>query len=391
MCDNIPLTCGGDDTDALGASAARMATPRFDVVKSAYDNICTKIKDLQKSPAFLSGSPNTLKLYQKLLQQKESFLQAIKEHPGYEKFSQERDKKRQEEAGKLKSIKQLNEEELEKFREKWKKMASPKKAAYLGALAAINRALAVLTEDKKWCHRQEKKQLFKFLVIHRNKLCRKLAKFPPVRSESLVCFRFKPCSLKIVKYWEVTYRNKRGGYSKKLEVQFDESIIALGFPKINLINEAIGKYEKFILSVQEKMCESLSETKAEKLERLEILDNKLQDYERRLKFLVDLRTEIEAFKAQQVEKLKAKCEEKYGPIEPQKDKLEKKKKKGWVWKQRKTSKFPPPGFWRDHEALNTFASNLEFPSKKRLEDVLTKQQALLENIEKIEKITKGNN
>lgn len=158
ICENFPMTCkGGNEENGLFGSAGKMAVPGFNVVKSAYDKICANLKVLEQSPAFKNGSPNTMKLYQKLVKQKEVFLQAIKDHPGYEDFVQKREKQREDDAQKNKSMKQLSEGELEEFRLKWKKMSSPRKVAYLGALAIINRALASLTEDKYCANIQQKK------------------------------------------------------------------------------------------------------------------------------------------------------------------------------------------------------------------------------------------
>lgn len=389
ICD-FPMTCkGGNEENGLFGSAGKMAVPGFNVVKSAYDKICANLKVLEQSPAFKNGSPNTMKLYQKLVKQKEVFLQAIKDHPGYEDFVQKREKQREDDAQKNKSMKQLSEGELEEFRQKWKKMSSPRKVAYLGALAIINRALASLTEDKYWCQYPAKKRLFKFLVVHRNKLCRKLAKFPPIPSESLECFRFKPCSQKIVKAWEVQYKNKRGNISRKLLVDFDAVSKRLGLPKNQFIDYSIEKYQKFISSIKRQMNTSLSESEDEKAARMEELSNKLQFYEKRVNFLKELKIENEASKAQQAEMLKAICDEKYGPFESKEIKPEVKKKNEWVFNYKITSEFPPPGSWQDYNSLKPFSHNLEMPSRIRLENILEHQKKLLNEIEKIDKIKEG--
>lgn len=366
MCENIPRSCISGDTDTLGESAKRMAVPNFNVIKGSVDKILTKIKELEKSEDFLNGTPNAMKLYEKLLQQKETSISALKNHKDYEKFSEERRKEKADKKDKFKSITQLNSEDFENFKQKLKKMASPKKVAYLSALATVNRALEKLTEDKFWCHYPHKKRLYKSLILQRKKLCRKLSKFPKSPSEPHICFRFQPCSRKIVKMWTTPYRKTR-----KLNVNFDESTKVLGFPKIPHINYAIKKYEELILVFKEKMKEDLEFT------------------EQKLKFLKNLKDEIENYKLREREELKTKCLEKYGKMLENQVKNKKKKKNKQV-RWRKPSKaekiFPPKGYWEQNEQLNAFSNSLEIPSRRRLENILNYQRKLLKEIEKVDKI-----
>lgn len=377
MCDiEIPRECKRPVFDsALLESSAKAAAPSFDTMKRNIDRINSRLDQIKNDPSF-KKTPipmGLMKEYQQLLKKKENFLFDLKSHPDYDSFVKEMKTKREKTQKKNKNFQKLSDKEQEMFLSGMRQRSTPKRVRLLNALAKVNHAINNIKKDKYLCKNPIKKRSLQKLLKHRNKICRKLMKYPAFESGSFECFRFKPCKLKFVKAYKYEPKTKRGG--RYLKFDYDDNLNRIGMPRYRTICDIIQKYKEMISALKIQMNftklkkEDDEELRKQKCSRLKQLKNTLKKCSKRRKILIELKNES------RVEKIKEKrAREDIEKVEKKTD-------------EKKTFEIPP-GYW-ESDQVKLFSRDLQVPRKHKLVEILRRQKELLKKIERIEKIEAG--
>lgn len=313
-------------------------TPKFHIVKNTFDVFNNRVALISADTGY-SNNPHRLKYFLKMVKIRRRVEDLLKGYPQWKPEPTTHD---------------ANEADIpEHLGQTLQRLAMPSRKYVMATFVKVNEMINELKNDHFFYKNPVKARRIRELCRYRKQVCCLYSKYRPEPDPTYSCYRFRPCSTKIIPIYAIarSSRDKKRVIkinSRVLYFEFDNETIELALPNYQRIKDTFDFYKNMASRLKTQICDH-----SESLKKKEILGKLYCAASKRRDFLDALKAELE-------------CRKKIGPKT-----------------EEKNEKFAVEGtFDKKFENFTPFTHFLELPSKKKLKDTLQYQEELLENVKK---------
>lgn len=313
-------------------------TPKFHLVKNAFEIFNNRIALISADTGY-TKNPNRLKYFLKMVKIRRRIENLLKSYPQWQPEPATHDPKEA-------TISRHLEKTLQR-------LSMPSRKSVITTFVKVNSMINELKDDHYFFKNPRKAQRIQELCSYRKQICCLYSKYSPVPDPSYSCYRFRPCSTKVIPIYAIARLSKNKKQfikinSRVLHFEFDNETVELALPSYQKIKNTFAFYDNMTNQLKNQICDH-----SESLDKKIILGKLYCAASKRRDFLDGLKAEIECRK-----KIEVKAEE-------------------------KNEKFAVEGtFDKKFTNFTPFTHFLELPSKKKLRETLEVQKQLLEKVKK---------
>lgn len=241
-----------------------LASPKYAHIKNTYEIFDTRLNLLKERRTYLKALNNLAQV--KIIRSRVWNL--LKSHKLYNELDFHLQKKSDPINGEIpfETLKALLE------------LSKPRSRDLRFALRKVNQMIRIIKNDHYFQENKHKMKRYDELLEHRRKICCMLAKYKFV-ADSPMCYRFAPCTKKIIDVLEIPIENKPN--SRMLRFDFDDRTNKLAYPHYKKLQSAIQFFIRLKQINQLKVKENVMMTKDEVLQ----IETIIQSIKEKIEFL----------------------------------------------------------------------------------------------------------